>query len=176
LGPDVGNVEIQPLECEARRAGRDAESGEVRQPVNELLREPVAQVLVLLCVPEVHEGKDRDGLVQGIGRIFTVQTRVRCGARDFQEGLRGARVGIDGCGADDPASGQVEHPGQHERDREPDERDDHDRIVDAFRKAQSGGDEIGSFDDREADHEVDHCEAKHVSALELRHEYTKPRA
>src|SRR5262249_43515063 len=145
------------LEGEGRRPRRDAQAGNVREGVQDLLRESIREVLVCGVVAHVDEGKDGDGRPRcaawGRGDHTALPGPARHeGVEDSRGGEQqpegsehegavgaGARFWISACGrrrAFDAARTDVVGPGEQKRDGQAEAEADHHHFEQPFWKRE----------------------------------------
>ena len=88
---DLANVGVLALEGEGGGTGDDAQIGDVRQHVDDLFGQAVAEVFLLLVAAHVGEGEHGDGGARGIAFVLDLLQ----GCPDFRDGLetRGGLLG-----------------------------------------------------------------------------------
>ena len=115
---DVGGL---ALEVEGRAAGRDAQAGDGRQRVEDLLGDAVAHPVLVLGRAQVGEGEHGDaGRAARRGRDAMRAPEIPGHAggsqHDARDDQRDQQPAARRSGAFDPSSLDVEGPGQHQRE------------------------------------------------------------
>ena len=181
LFPDGGYVLVLALERERRSARGHVQARYLRQQVQQLLAQPVGEVLLLLVGAEIDQRKHRH---RGTRR----RTRWRgpshhevvdgAGRRDEQadacERERHASSKGRAGGALDPPLVDVEDPGQHEHHWKTDRQRDHDVGEHRIGPMQPVHDGFDDLQNSERDDAVADERAKHAPAPQLGHQRPEP--